>query len=60
MTNNTSTHTFTEFKSALAFLQQERRIGNHAIYYPRGGDNPRKLITDPVEHIVLVMKDVKK
>jgi len=59
MANNPNTFTFTEFMSALAFMLQERKNGNHAIYYPRGGDNPRKFVTDPVEHIVLVLEEKK-
>jgi len=53
------THKFTEFAPALTFLQEQTRTGLHAIYFPRGGDNPRKLATDPVEHIVLVIKEQK-
>jgi len=55
----TDTFKFTEFSKALEFMHQERNLGNKAIYFPRGGDNPRKLATDPVEHIVLVIKEEK-
>ena len=60
MTDHTETHKFTEFAPALDFLQEQTRAGTHAIYFPRGGDNPRKMTTDPVEHIVVILKEVPK
>ena len=60
MSNKLSTHKFTEFAPALAYLQEQIKAGNHGIYFPRGGDNPRKLTTDPVTHVVLILKEVPK
>ena len=60
MTDHIETHKFYEFASALAFLQEQTRTGLHAIYFPRGGDNPRKLTCDPVTHVVIILKEGTK
>jgi len=60
MTDHIETHKFAEFAPALTFLQEQTRTGLHAIYFPRGGDNPRKLVTDPVTHVVIVLKEGTK
>ena len=60
MTDHIETHKFYEFASALTFLQEQTRTGLRAIYFPRGGDNPRKLATDPVTHIVIILKEGTK
>ena len=59
MTDKLSTHKFTVFADALAFLLEQVHAGKHGIYFPRGGDNPRKLTTDPVTHVVLILKETK-
>ena len=55
MTDRIETHKFTEFAPALEFLERETKLGFHGVYFPRGGDNPRKMTTDPVEHFVVVL-----
>ena len=60
MTDHIETHKFTEFAPALTFLQEQTRTGLHAIYFPRGGDNPRKLTTDPSIHVVVILKEGSK
>ena len=60
MTDHIETYKFTEFASALVFLQEQVKAGLHAIYFPRGGDNPRKLVTDPVTHTVIILKEGNK
>jgi len=57
MTDHIETHKFPDFAHALCFLQDQRREGKSGIYFPRGGDNPRKLVTDPVTHVVIVLKE---
>jgi len=58
ITEHTLVYKFIEFMPALEFLRQERKNGNHAIYYPGGGDNPRKLTTDPAEHFIIVTEQI--
>ena len=60
MKDHIETYKFTEFAPALAFLQEQTRAGTHAIYFPRGGDNPRKLTCDPVTHTVIILKEGAK
>ena len=47
-------HTFATFGEALDFLEDQRDEGRQGIYYPEGGDNPRRLTTDTPRHIVLI------
>jgi hypothetical protein len=37
---------FDTFKQALDFLEDQRHEGRQGIYYPEGGDNPRRMTTD--------------
>ena len=59
MSEHTETYKFSEFAPALAFMLEQTRAGTHAIYFPRGGDNPRKLTCDPVTHVVIVLRESK-
>ena len=59
MSEHTETYKFDQFASALTFMLEQVRAGSHAIYFPRGGDNPRKLTYDPVTHTVIVLKESK-
>jgi hypothetical protein len=45
---------FDTFKQALDFLEDQRDEGRQGIYYPEGGDNPRRMTTDTPRHIVLI------
>ena len=45
---------FDTFGKALEFLEDQRDAGRQGIYYPEGGDNPRRLTTDTPRHIVLI------
>jgi hypothetical protein len=47
-------YTFDTFKQALDFLEDQRDEGRQGIYYPEGGDNPRRMTTDTPRHIVLI------
>ena len=47
-------HVFDTFDKALDFLEYQRKEGRQGIYYPEGGDNPRRLTTDTPRHIVLI------
>jgi len=49
-------HKFNNFRDALEFLETERKAGRQGIYFPRGGDNPRKWTTQPAEHIVIILE----
>ena len=60
MKDHIETHKFYEFAPALEFMQRERNLGFQAVYFPRGGDTPRKMASDPVEHIVVVLYEELK
>ena len=47
-------YVFDTFKKALEFLEDQRDEGRQGIYYPEGGDNPRRMTTDTPRHIVLI------
>ena len=50
--------TFNTFGEALNFLEAQRKEGLSGIYYPeKGGDNPRRLITDTPVHAVIVYNE---
>ena len=51
----TKKYTFSTFKEALDFLEKQRGEGYQGIYFPEGGDNPRRWVTDTARHIVLIM-----
>jgi len=55
MTDHIETHKFTEFAPALCFLQDQKRAGLHGIYFPRGGDVPRKIASEPSQHFVIIL-----
>ena len=47
-------YVFDTFKQAMDFLEDQRDEGRQGIYYPQGGDNPRRMTTDTPRHIVLI------
>jgi hypothetical protein len=47
-------YVFDTFKKAMDFLEDQRDEGRQGIYYPQGGDNPRRMTTDTPRHIVLI------
>ena len=55
MTEHIETHKFEQFSSALAFLQEQIQAGLHGIYFPRGGDVPRKIASEPSQHFVIIL-----
>jgi hypothetical protein len=55
MTDKIVTHKFEHFAPALTFLQEQTRAGLHAIYFPRGGDVPRKIASEPSQHFVIIL-----
>ena len=57
MTEKIETHKFEHFSSALAFLQEQTRAGLHGIYFPRGGDVPRKIASEPSQHFVIILTE---
>ena len=59
MSEKIETYKFTEFAPALAFLLEQTRAGLHGIYFPRGGDTPRKLTTEPATHVVVILEETK-
>jgi hypothetical protein len=56
-TSHIQTYTFDKFKEALRFLEDERKSGHQGIYFPRGGDTPRKITVEPVTHVVVILKE---
>ena len=48
---------FDTFQEAFDFLNQKRKEGMKAIYYPTGGDNPRKFTTEKPKHKVIVLRE---
>lgn len=48
---------FDTFREAFDFLNQKRKEGMKALYYPTGGDHPKRLTTQEVKHKVLVLKE---
>ena len=57
MTEKIETHKFEQFSSALAFLQEQIQAGLHGIYFPRGGDVPRKIASEPSQHFVIILTE---
>lgn len=55
MNEKISTYKFNDFGSAFAFWQSSVKKSIHGILFPRGGDNPRKLVTDPVTYLVILL-----
>jgi hypothetical protein len=57
MTEHIQTFKFDKFKDALCFLEDELKSGRQGIYFPRGGDTPRKITVEPVSHVVVILNE---
>ena len=50
-----ATYYHKDFRTAMTFLEDERKAGRQGIYFPRGGDTPRRIAVEPVQHVVVIL-----